>query len=118
MEINHEVEGGILVIHLKGEVLDAAQSRDFRQAVLDRIDQTEITRVVLDLQPLRFIDSSGLGALLSILRYTNTHDGDVRLASMASPVKKMFQVVRMHRLFEIFADVPSAVASFSSEVAG
>ncbi len=113
MEIHHEVKGEVLVIRLEGEVLDASQSSAFKQQVLDRIDQAEILRVVFDLGLLRFIDSSGLGTFLSILRYTNNGGGDLRLAHMEPPVQKMFQIVRMHRLFEIFEDVEGAVSSFT-----
>ena len=113
MDLHHEIKEETLLIRLEGEVLDASQSAEFKQQVLDLIDQAEKSKVVFDLQHLKFIDSSGLGAFLFILRYTKGRGGDLRLAQMTEPVFKMFQIVRMHTLFENFDRAEDAIASFT-----
>lgn len=59
-------------------------------------------RAVLDMSQLQFVDSSGLGAILSCLRELNKRDGDLSLCGLTKPVRTLFELVRMHRVFEIF----------------
>jgi anti-sigma B factor antagonist len=58
--------------------------------------------VVLDMSALNFVDSSGLGALLSCLRAMNGKNGQLRLYGMTKPVRALFELVRMHRIFTIY----------------
>jgi anti-anti-sigma factor len=112
MEFSQEESDGVLVINLDGENLDASEAPHFKERIIDCITNCKNPRVVFNLDKLQFIDSSGLGALLSILRFVNSQNGDLRLACMANPVRTMFQIVRMHRLFEIYPTPQEAVASF------
>lgn len=80
--------------------LDAANVKTFRDAIAPVLASREF--VVLDMSPLNFIDSSGLGALLSCLRTMNTKSGQLRLFGMTKPVKALFELVRMHRIFAIY----------------
>jgi anti-sigma B factor antagonist len=67
--------------------------------------------VLLDLSDVDFIDSSGLGSLLSCLRTMNAKEGDLRLFGMRKPVQAMFELVRMHRLFAIYDTEDEACAT-------
>jgi anti-anti-sigma factor len=55
----------------------------------------------LDLNRLRFTDSSGLGAFTSCLRELNTKGGDVKPCGMSKQIRAVFELVRMHRIFDI-----------------
>jgi len=70
------------------------------------------TRVAMDFQRLQFVDSSGLGVLLSCLRDLHGRGGDLRLFGMTRPVRSLFELVRMHRVFEIYNTREEAVRSF------
>jgi anti-sigma B factor antagonist len=104
-------DGGVLVIECQEENLDASNVRDFR-AAMQRLMQDH-TRVVLDMSKLKFVDSSGLGALISCLRETNGRQGDFRLAQMMPSVRALFELMRMHRVFSIHESVDGASASFA-----
>ncbi|MBI3736649.1 STAS domain-containing protein, partial [Candidatus Sumerlaeota bacterium] len=58
------------------------------------------------------LDSSGLGAILSCLRKLNSVGGDLKLCAMSKPVHTLFELVRMHKIFEIFPTRDEAVRSF------
>jgi len=68
---------------------------------------------VLDLSRLRFVDSSGLGALLSCLRQLTGRGGDLRLSGMSKPVRALFELVRMHRIFDIYPTKEEAIKAFT-----
>jgi anti-sigma B factor antagonist len=68
--------------------------------------------VILDLGRLRFIDSSGLGAMLSCLRQLNAAGGDLKLCGMSKAVRAVFELVRMHKIFDIYGTREQAVSAF------
>ena len=112
MQLPHQIQGDdILVIQVQEYNLDASNVRAFREAVQALIKDK--TRVVLDMSHLKFVDSSGLGALISCLRDTNGRKGDFRLSNMSRSVLALFELMRMHRVFSIHETAEGAVASFS-----
>ena len=111
MELASKIDGNnVLVLGLREENLDAGNVRDFKDAVQALIQNH--TRVVLDLSGVKFIDSSGLGALISCLRSLNGRHGDFRLCEMSRTVRALFELMRMHRVFSIHASCEEAVRSF------
>lgn len=112
MEISGRVEGSdVLVIELREDNLDASNVREFREAVQSLM--LERSRVVLDMAGVKFVDSSGLGALISCLRQANSRNGDFRLCELSRTVRALFELMRMHRVFNIHEARGEAVASFS-----
>jgi len=111
MDLQSEIQGGdVLVIQYQGEHLDASNVREFRDNMKELMkDQT---KVVLDMSQLKFVDSSGLGALISCLRDANGRKGDFRLGAMSRSVLALFELMRMHRVFSIHDTVEGAVDSF------
>lgn len=111
MQLVHHMQGPVLVIEIKEDNLDASNVREFRDAMQQMIkDQT---KVVLNMVNLKFVDSSGLGALISCLRDTNSRKGDFRLSNMSRPVLALFELMRMHRLFSIHETAEGAINSYS-----
>lgn len=80
--------------------------------MIDIIGKSETQQVVLDLQNLQFIDSSGLGSFLSVLRTLNTQGGELKLACLNKTVRTLFELVSLHKIFEIFNSRDDAVKSF------
>ena len=98
-----------VIVTVPGEHLDVSNSKTFRDALQPILEEN--ATVLLDLEAVDFIDSSGLGSLLSCLRTMNAKDGDLRLFGMRKPVQAMFELVRMHRLFAIYDNEKEACAS-------
>ena len=111
MELIVENTNGISVITLVSDVLDAENSKDFKREMTPLLQPG--ARMVLDIGQLKFIDSSGLGSLLSCLRQLNASNGDLKLCGMGKPVRALFELVRMHRIFEIFNTRDEAVNSYA-----
>jgi anti-anti-sigma factor len=112
MEFSHEIKNNVLVIVPRGDSLDAKTAPAFKESVLDLIRSSGLSRLVFDLSNLQFIDSSGLGTFLSIQRMLNTQGGLLKLAHLSKPVRTMFEIVSMHRIFDIFNKVEEATNSF------
>lgn len=99
MELNVEKLGKVTIVQLPGEQLDASNAKDFKRDIAPVLSTT--SKVVFDLSQLRFVDSSGLGAMLSCLRQVNSTGGDLKLCGLSKPVRALFELVRMHRIFDI-----------------
>ena len=112
MELKGTIEDNdVLVIELHQYNLDASNAREFKDAVQTVIQ--ERTRVVLDMSGVKFVDSSGLGALISCLRQLNGRHGDFKLCAMSKTVRALFELMRMHRVFNIHDSREDAVRSFA-----
>ena len=100
MELSTEQIDDILVIALKAEILDASNSKKFRAQMTSLLEESQ--KVVFDMNQIKFIDSSGCGTLLSCLRQLNGNGGDLKLSGVQKPVRTLFELVRMHRIIEIY----------------
>lgn len=95
-----EASSNAAIVAFQSDHLDAGNVKAFRDAIQETTGSREI--VLLDMSALNFVDSSGLGALLSCLRIMNSKSGQLRLFGMTKPVKALFELVRMHRIFPIY----------------
>src|SRR5215471_15465297 len=100
MELMCERIGDVTVVVLTGAQLDASTAAEFKHSVAPVLEAH--SQIVFDLSRLGFVDSSGLGALLSCLRHLHAKGGDLKLCSMSKSVRALFDLVRMHRIFHIF----------------
>jgi len=112
MELSTEVTGDIAVVELFLDELDASNTVEFKQQMTPIL--AEHRKVVLDLAQLRFIDSSGLGAMLSCLRQLSQRGGDLKLCGLSKSVRAAFELVRLHRVLDIHATREQAIGAFRS----
>lgn len=104
-----EMEDVKVVCIEKGRI-DASNSREFKTRVIPIVEQHR--KVVVDLSSVDFIDSTGLGALVSCLKGASAAGGDLRLCSVSKPVRTLFELTRMHRVFNIHNTLDEALAAF------
>ncbi len=107
--VRSEVDG-ILVGQVDSRMLTASTARAFRGAIKPLL--TDNVRLVLDLSKVEFIDSTGLGALVSCLRQARAVNGAVKVAGLTKSARALFELVRMHRVFEVFNSTDEAVTSY------
>ncbi|MCU0692971.1 MAG: STAS domain-containing protein [Polyangiaceae bacterium] len=102
--------GGVLVVELEGRI-DAAGAELLEERLLDLIDHGD-HKLVVGLDHVHHIDSSGLGVLLAVLKRARPAGGDVRLFGVNTPIQPVFRITGMRRVFRIFDSEESAVQSF------
>ncbi|MDD5580091.1 MAG: STAS domain-containing protein [Methylobacter sp.] len=107
MNLNLEKLNGYSVLFIKEERIDAHNSGELKEAILRMIEEGEIN-IILQLERVRFIDSSGLGALLSGYKNAVAKSGKFALACCKPQVLSMFELTRLNRVFEIYADLNEA----------
>jgi anti-sigma B factor antagonist len=103
-----QVPAGTAIVSFPVDNLDAGNVKDFRAAI-EAVAETYDT-LLLDMSRLTFVDSSGLGALLSCMRTMKGKKGRLLLFGMTKPVRALFELVRMHRIFRICDSREEALA--------
>lgn len=110
METKIQTVDHIAVVTIANEQLDSSNTGAFKTQIQAVIDSNK--NVIFDMSAVRFVDSSGLGAILAFLRRLHDMGGDLKLVGLTKPVRMLFELVRMHRIFEIFHTADEAVSSF------
>lgn len=111
MNFSTELSGDVVVIRVREERLDAHNSDELKTE-MQRLYGDGKKNILVDLKDVRFIDSSGLGALVSGFKNAISHQGILKLSSLQPQVKSMFELTRLHRVFEIFSTTVEALASY------
>ncbi|HUL51406.1 MAG TPA: STAS domain-containing protein [Candidatus Nitrosotalea sp.] len=97
--MNIRVEGD--TVNVDGiKELSAANSNQFKDKVRDAMKDS-LKNIQIDLSQAVFLDSCGLGALISLHKTVCTRNGVVRLRNPAPPVLQILELTRMHRIFEV-----------------
>ena len=110
MNVELHTEQGVKIIVPLVRRLDASVVQAFKQ-VLEAIDP-DTKNVLLDLNHVDFIDSSCLGALVSILKSVNGQ-GELALCSLNDTIKNLFKLTRMDRIFSIKETRQDALNTFT-----
>lgn len=82
--------------------LSALNARELKAEVIKKFDEG-IVSIDFDASELGFIDSSGLGALISLQKASSLRSGALRIISPSEQVQQIFELTRLHRFFEIVA---------------
>ena len=111
MDIAVDTTGDVAVVVVPVEELDASNAGEFKREMAPVLEAN--TKLVFDLHRLRFTDSSGLGAFISCLRQVNARGGDMKLCDMSPQVWAVFELARLHRIFDIYSTPEEAVRAFA-----
>lgn len=115
MLVNSEMVEGIVVMRVCTPRLDAERAGDFKVAALDLVENRP-AGVVVDLGDLSFIDSSGLSALIAIVKKVN-RPGKVCVSGASDSVNQLLRLTRLDRVMKIFPSSDEAVASLTTATA-
>jgi anti-sigma B factor antagonist len=110
VDTNLEQAGDVAVLELLTDTLDVNNAADLKAAL------TGVTadhrKVLLDLGRVRFIDSSGCGAIIAALPKARAAGSDLKLCHLTPQVRTLFELVRMQRIVELFDTRAAALAAF------
>ena len=108
MELVTERLADALLIRVMEQRIDAAVAIQFKDRMRELTDGAG-PRVVLDLSRVGFLDSSGLGAVVAVMKHLGT-TRRLELAGLTPAVEKVFRLTRMDSVFTIHATVPPSGA--------
>jgi anti-sigma B factor antagonist len=110
MQLAVETVGDVAVVAVNVEQFDAGNSDEFKRQMAQVLPQHR--KIVLDMGKVQFIDSRGCGAILSCLKSLTEVKGDLKLCRVGKFVRSVFELIRLHRICEIFDTRDEAVKAF------
>jgi anti-sigma B factor antagonist len=112
MEINVTESNSVSIINLQGR-LDLSSGSTLKEQV-KLLFSDDKSNVHLNLAEVEFINSSGLGSLVSIMKETRLLKGRLTLSNLASYVQEIFDITQLSHIFEIYATQEEALNSYQS----
>ena len=111
MEIKTKNEGSVCVLELVGDLMGGIELELFRKTI-DEAIKGERVNVVVDLAAVSWMNSSGLGMLISGMTSLRSSGGDMRLANVSERMRRSLQITKLDTVIQQFATVGDAVKSF------
>ncbi len=111
MQFEERKEGDILIVKVLNNRLDAQAAEDFKEKMSGYISDGN-SRIVLNMSAVDFVDSSGLGAMVSVIKSLGGN-GQVSVCCAKDPVMRMFKLTRMNKVFDMFEEEINAVEAMS-----
>ncbi len=106
MNLSTETAGDMLIVRIMENRIDAASAIQFKERMRTAI-QPPLPRVVLDMSRVMFLDSSGLGAIVAVMKLLG-QERKLELAGLTPTVDKVFRLTRMNTFVTIHETVPRA----------
>ncbi len=110
MQLRTEVSeiAGWTVVSVYGE-LDVATSPDLRERLISLVSEGRV-QLVLDLDGVDFLDSTGLGTVVGALKRVRTHGGDLRLVCTEARITRLFEITGLDKAVPLLPTLDAAVA--------
>ena len=102
--------GGVLDIEVEGQLI-VGNRQELKQRVLDALEAGD-RKFLIDFTKTGFIDSSGLGVLVSLSKKIRDEGGDLRLAGLNEDLKTLFELTKLDTLFAIADSAQQALSAF------
>lgn len=112
MEIKVREEEHVAILRLSGR-LDLASGTTLKEQ-MKQLFEKNVTSVHLTLAEVEFINSSGLGVLVSIMKEVRLLKGRLTLSNLASYVQEIFEITQLSHIFEIYATEEEALSSYQA----
>ncbi len=109
-----ESEDGILVLELEGKLLFEG-SHEIKEKAKEYLVDQKVEKLVVDLSCVEFMDSSGVGVLISLFKNLRERGGKMVLAAPTKDVSRVFELTMLGQIIKIFDNIEEAVQSFVGE---
>ena len=111
MDIKINEQYNAVVLNLDGKLMGGPFGEEMNKTLHKLIDEGK-KRVVIDLSKVGFVNSSGLGILISGLTTMRNGGGDLKLAGITSKIGGLLSITKLNQIFEQYSDAESALKSF------
>lgn len=112
MKISTRQVDGVTILDLSGRITLGEGSVQLRDAVRDLLSKGQ-KHILLNLAEVNYIDSSGIGELVSAFTTVRNQGGELKLLKLTKKVHDLLQITKLYTVFDIKDDEAQAIASFS-----
>jgi anti-sigma B factor antagonist len=108
--------GNVTIVDISGRIILGEESAALRQMVCDLLSKGH-KRILFNLGDVNYIDSSGLGHLVSAFTSVRKQGGELKLLNLTNKVHDLMQITKLYTIFDILDDEAAAVKSFGESAA-
>lgn len=110
--LKHETKNGIEILQFdEVNKLNILIAQTLKEEVAEYLTKAN-TKLILDLKGIEYVDSSGFGALLSILRNAKNNDSQFKICNISPDVMELVKLLQLHNVFDICDDVDKCMDTF------
>ncbi len=109
--INIEKKDNIDIISFSVNKINALNIDKIREDILKVLDNSN-SKVIIDLKGVEYIDSSGFGCFLSVMKAARNNYGVLKFANPEPRVNELFETLHLHTVFQIYSDIDTCLRSF------
>jgi anti-sigma B factor antagonist len=110
VQLNTRFNENIIIIDISGEV-DLYNSPNIKDMIIDKMN-SGYKKIVLNLNDVSYIDSSGIGTLIYCRTTLNQANGQLKIINIKDSVKRIFELTRLVNYFNVFDSEEAAIKSF------
>ena len=104
--------GGVTIVDLSGRITLGEGSATLRETVRDLVSKGQKS-ILLNLGDVTYIDSSGIGELVSSYTSVSNQGGKLKLLNLQKKVHDLLQITKLYTVFEVHTDEPAAIRSYT-----
>ncbi len=112
MKLTSREEGGVVVLEPKGKIMGGPDATLLHDNLHEFIEQNK-KKVVIDLSKVEWMNSTGLGILISGLTTLRNSGGELKLACVTEKIESLLTITKLITVFESFDSVAEAITSFA-----
>jgi anti-sigma B factor antagonist len=111
MKLNNYEKSGVAVLEPKGKIMGGPDATILHDK-LHEFMQNGIKKVVIDMSQVEWMNSTGLGILISGLTTLRNNQGELKLANVTGKIQSLLTITKLISVFEAFDSVEEAIKSF------
>lgn len=112
MQISEQRQGDVAILTLKGKLMGGPETQQVHEKVKE-LAASKVLKVVIDLAGVKWMNSSGLGAIMGSMTTLKNAQGELKLANVTEKVQSLFMITKLITIFDTYESVEEAVGSFS-----
>jgi len=114
MQIKEKIENDVAILTMKGDLLGEPDTTNVRDKIHSLVSD-DVKKVVIDLGGVNYMNSSGLGTLISALTTMRNAEGELCLARVGKKVQNLFVITQLVKVFDTYETVDRALANFKAK---
>ncbi|MFZ5979579.1 MAG: STAS domain-containing protein [Candidatus Zixiibacteriota bacterium] len=111
MKLSDRIQDDIVILEPKGKIMGGPDASLLHDKLHEYIEQKK-TKVVVDLSKVDWMNSTGLGILISGLTTVRNNNGELKLANLTKKVQSLLTITKLVTVFEAYDSVDEAIGSF------
>ncbi len=112
MKIKKEMRGDIAILHIKGDLLGGPPASEDLPAEIKKIIEDGISKVVVDIENVKYMNSTGLGLLIRGYTSIKSKGGDLKLSGLNDSIRGVMVMTKLETVFDIYKTLEGAVRNF------